>query len=171
MSLKKGLGIRVPGPSERCIWIGLEDYLEVCGNNRAFPVWQVLPPSGSLLCVCVSECCLVLLSEFVWDFLPVSLSSLWVSYVVGFFISVSLLYPCVSQCLPALVSLWHYCPSRRGLETAPSGHSPTRHEASGQVLISLTQGPFCGLASESGKKGVGSQGGFHSKRQGGVHPQ
>ena len=51
---QKGLGIRVPGPSERCIWMGLEDYLEVRGNNGAFPVWQALPPAGSLLWVCVS---------------------------------------------------------------------------------------------------------------------
>ena len=72
---QKGLGIRVPGPSERCVWMRLEDYLEVCGNNRALPVWQVLPPAGSFLCVCVSECCLVLLSESVWDFLSLSYPS------------------------------------------------------------------------------------------------
>ena len=123
---QKGLGIRVPGPSERCIWIGLEDYLEVRGNNRAFPVWQVLPPSGSLLCVCVSECCLVLLSEFVWDFLPLSLSLIplgllrcWRLYFCIFAISTCLSMP---PCLSFSVTLLSLQARPRNCPLRPQPH-------------------------------------------------
>ena len=122
---QKGLGIRVPGPSERCIWMGLEDYLEVHGNNRAFPVWQVLPPAGSLLWVWspnVAWCCFLNLSETFFlslSLIPLGLLSCWHLYFYIFAISTYLSMP---PCLSFSVTLLSLQARPRNCPLRPQPH-------------------------------------------------